>query len=317
MIDLQIVLIGLLAAVLASGVVWVIARPRPALESRLRPYVQLRRTRLGQRADVNAALAIDSTADFTPIRRIFNPIIEGFAGVISRMVDAGDDDTVARRLQHAGFHHVTAREYRISQAGRALLGTVGGVLAGLWLGAIWGSPAFWAVVGVGLGIGWGLTSARAKVNTAIESRAATMRLELYTVAHLLAMLVKANHTPAMAIRQITTRGQGPVVDELREALNWVSGGLTLAQAMERLSIETVEPSAARVYRLLGEASQQGADVGSSLLTVANTLRAERREEVERLGTKRKGAMIVPTLLVMAPVVFLYVVAPIPRFVFGG
>jgi hypothetical protein len=53
------------------------------------------------------------------------------------------------------------------------------------------------------------------------------------------------------------------------------------------------------------------------MAVASTLRAERREEVERLGTRRKGAMIIPTLVVMAPVVFLYVVAPIPRFVFGG
>ena len=133
----------------------------------------------------------------------------------------------------------------------------------------------------------------------------------------LAMLVKANHTPAMAIRQVTQRGRGPVVSELREAQNWVSGGLTLAQAMERLSVETVEPAAARVYRILGEASQQGADVAESLMTVASTLRAERREEVERLGTRRKGAMIVPTLIVMAPVVFLYVVAPIPHFVFGS
>jgi pilus assembly protein TadC len=173
------------------------------------------------------------------------------------------------------------------------------------------------VVGVGLGIGWGFTSARGKVNTAIEARTQTMRLELYTIAHLLAMLVKANHTPAMAIRQITQRGRGPVVAELREALHWVSGGLTLAQAMERLAAETVEPAAGRVYRILGEASQQGADVAGSLLTVAHTLRAERREEVERLGTRRKGAMILPTLLVMGPVVFLYVIAPVPRFVFGS
>jgi pilus assembly protein TadC len=93
--------------------------------------------------------------------------------------------------------------------------------------------------------------------------------------------------------------------------------MTMAQAMERLSQETVEPAAGRIYRILGEASQQGSDVASSLMTVANTLRVERREEVERLGTRRKGAMILPTLLVMAPVVFLYIVAPIPRFVFGS
>lgn len=312
----RILLVGLLAALLAASAARALVRPPAALESRLRPYVQLRRTRLGQRADVSAALAIDSTATFGPFRRIFDPIIEGFARGVSRLVDSGDDATVALRLRQAGLVDVTPRDYRISQAGRALVGTVGGVLAGIWLGAVWGSPGFWAVVGVGLGIGWGLTSARGKVNAAIENRTRTMRLELYTVAHLLAMLVRANHTPAMAVRQVCQRGRGPVVDELREAQHWVAGGLTLAQAMERLSAETPEPAAARIYRIVGEASQQGSDVAESLMAVANTLRAERREELERLGTRRKGAMIIPTLLVMAPVVFLYVVAPIPRFIFG-
>jgi Flp pilus assembly protein TadB len=278
--------------------------------------VQLRRTRLGQRADVSAALAIDSTSAYGPLRRIFSPIVDGFVGLVSRLVDSGDEEMVARRLRHAGLNDISAREYRISQAGRALLGVVGGVVTGVWLGAVWGSPALWALIGVGLGVGWGLTSSRSKLNSAIEARSRTMRLELYTVAHLLTMLARANHTPAMAIRQVIARGQGPVVGELREAQSWVAGGLTLAQAMERLSQETVEPAAARIYRILGEASQQGSDVAESLMTVANTLRAERREEIERLGTRRKGAMILPTLLVMAPVVFLYVVAPIPRFVFG-
>ncbi len=313
----RIVLIGLLVGYVTAGLLGLVIRPRPPLESRLRPYVQLRRTRLGQRADVNAALAIDSTADFGPLRRIFSPIIDGFAGAIARVVDSGDDEAIARRLRHAGMTDVTPSEYRISQAARAVVGIVAGVGAGFWLGNLWGGAGFWTVVGITLGVGWGLNSARGKVNAAIEERTQTMRLELYTVAHLLAMLVRANHTPAMAVRQVVDRGRGPVVAELREAQHWVAGGLTLAQAMERLAGETAEPSAGRVYRILGEASQQGSDVAESLMTVANTLRAERREEVERLGTRRKGAMIIPTLLVMAPVVFLYVVAPIPRFVFGS
>ncbi|MEL7210907.1 MAG: hypothetical protein AAGK32_22170, partial [Actinomycetota bacterium] len=141
MIDTRILLIGLLAAYVATGLAGALVRTPPALESRLRPYVQLRRTRLGQRADVNAALAIDSTADFGPLRRIFNPIVEGFAALVARLVDSGDEATVAQRLRHAGLGHISAREYRISQAGRALVGTVGGVLGGLWLGAVWGSPS--------------------------------------------------------------------------------------------------------------------------------------------------------------------------------
>lgn len=314
--DPRIVLAALLAAVAAAGLASTAVRPHRRLESRLRPYVQLRRTRLGQRADVAAALAVNSTAGQTTLSRVFGPITERFASAISALVDVGDDRAIERRLRQAGMTDIDARQYRITQATRALAGVIGGTLAGIWLGTVWGSPAFWAVIGIGLGVGWGLTSSRSKVNAAIEARSAAMRLELYTVAHSLAMLARANHTPAMAIRQICERGQGPVIDELVDAQHWIAGGLNLAQAMERLSVETVEPAAARIYRILGEASQQGADVADSLLSVAATLRTSRREEIERLGTKRKGAMILPTLLVMAPVVFLYVVAPIPRFLFG-
>ena len=315
--EARILVAGLLAAYVAAAGSAMLVRPRPALEHRLRPYVQLRRTRLGQRADVAAALAINSTASTTTLGRIFTPIVERIAGVISNFVDAGDEATIARRLRQAGMRDVNAREYRITQATRALLGVVGGVASGIWLGQVWGNPAFWAVVGIGLGVGWGVTSSRSKVNAAIEKRAQTMRLELYSVAHMLAMLARANHTPTMAIREVTRRGRGPVVEELIDAQHWIAGGLTVAQAMERLATETVEPAAARVYRIVGEASQQGADVAESLLAVASTLRSARREEIERLGTKRKGAMILPTLLVMAPVVFLYVVAPMPRFIFGS
>ena len=317
MSDPRIVLIAILAAGVAAGLSTIVLPPKVRLEARLRPYTQLRRSRLGQRADVTAALAFNTTANQTVARRVFAPIIDRFASAISTLVDAGDEETIARRLRQAGMTDVDPHQYRMTQATRALAGIIGGAFIGIWLGRIWGSPGFWAVIGVGLGAGWGLTSSRSKLNTAIESRAQTMRLELYSIAHMLAMLARANYTPALAIREITRRGRGPVIEELTDAQHWIAGGLTLAQAMDRLSAETVEPAAARIYRILGEASQQGADVAESLLAVANTLRSARREEIERLGTKRKGAMILPTLLVMAPVVFLYVVAPIPSFIFGS
>ncbi len=311
-----IILAALLAAVAVALAAGMVVRPRPALEARLRPYVQLRRTRLGQRADVAAALAHNTTTQASTLGRVFGPITHRIATIISNLVDVGDEAAIERRLHQAGMTGVTAADYRISQATRTLLGTVGGVFAGVWLGTVWGAPAFWAVVGIGLGAGWGITSARSKLTAAIETRSAAMRLELYSIAHMLAMLARANHTPATAIGQLCRRGSGPVVDELAQAQTWIAGGLTLAQAMERLSTETVEPAAARIYRILGDASQQGAHTADTLLSVAATLRAARREEIERLGTKRKGAMILPTLLVMAPVVFLYVVAPIPHFLFA-
>jgi hypothetical protein len=67
---------------------------------------------------------------------------------------------------------------------------------------------------------------------------------------------------------------------------------------------------------LADSARAGGDLGESLLSVSDDLRNDRREDLERMNTKRRGAMLIPTIIVMAPVVLLWVAAPVPSIVLG-
>jgi hypothetical protein len=54
-----------------------------------------------------------------------------------------------------------------------------------------------------------------------------------------------------------------------------------------------------------------------LLEQADELRAQRREDVERIAAKRQMSMILPNLALMAPVMILFLLAPVPRMLFGN
>ena len=51
--------------------------------------------------------------------------------------------------------------------------------------------------------------------------------------------------------------------------------------------------------------------------MAEDLRSERREEVDRKATARQLRMMLITIVFMAPVCFVFLVPPLPSLLFGG
>ena len=119
-----------------------------------------------------------------------------------------------------------------------------------------------------------------------------------------------------AVQHIAGRGQGVVAGDLREALRLHRGGLSIAEAFQRLADTTPEPYAARTYRLLGGAEERGTDLGVALLALSSDVREARRDTLHRQATKRRAAMLVPIIALMAPVMLLFIIAPVTRIVFG-
>ena len=67
-------------------------------------------------------------------------------------------------------------------------------------------------------------------------------------------------------------------------------------------------------RPAGEAEYMNVTLGSLL---SEDLRDARREEIRQTATKRRAAMLVPTIAVLAPVMLLFIAAPLPSIVFGS
>ena len=77
------------------------------------------------------------------------------------------------------------------------------------------------------------------------------------------------------------------------------------------------PPRARTYKLFAAGAERGVDLVDGLRTLSEDLRDARREEIRTTATKRRAAMLVPTIAVLAPVMLLFIAAPLPSIVFGS
>jgi len=202
--------------------------------------------------------------------------------------------------------------YRVRQLGNIAGWGAGTVALGLMVGVM--APQ--AVAFFLLGCVIGGTRQRGRLDRSVEDRRARMRIEIYTVNQLLAMRVRAGGGVISAVSAICSRGRGDVVSELREAVRLHRAGARITEAFDRIARTTPEPYCARTYALLAIAEERGVDLADSLLSLSEDVREARRESIKRTATKRRATMLIPTIAILAPVMLLFVGAPLPRLLLG-
>ena len=301
----------LLAALCVAGAVgivaWRAAHPRRAPARRVAPYTEVARARLGIPVEsVPQPLVLSEAA-----RRLLGPLAASAAGWVNRVVRVTDTDTLERRLRQAGTP-MTVEQYRR----RHVRWTVTTPVACAALGALAGSTLL-AVIFLVLGAVAGTRRMPDQLRSLTRKRTARIRSDLPTVAGLLSPKIENNKSLAVALAGLVNMGSGPVIDDLARALHSTAAGYGLAGSLELVAAESVEPSAARFYRFLATATTGGIDLPKALLEQADELRAQRREEVERAAAKRQISMVIPNLALMAPVMILFLLAPVPRMLFGN
>src|SRR5262249_44552977 len=138
------------------------------------------------------------------------------------------------------------------------------------------------------GFAFGATRTRRKLERAISDRATRIRLELYTVNHLLAMHVRTGAGAIQAVQRVVARGRGAVIDELRDVLAWARSGMGEAEAFRHAAELTPERAAARTYQLLAAGVERGVDLGPGLLALSADIRDSRREQLHKDAVKRRA-----------------------------
>lgn len=302
---------GLTAALLARALV----PPRRSLASRLNQYSVLGRTSLGQPAD--SVEPATGTVSGTTLQRLFGPPAQALARSLNRIIETGGDEALLLRLRQAHLlqdipEAERVQEYRIRQLGAAAAGVGVGTGLGLVIFQQTGTVLALGLVGFIVGA----TRWRGRVDTAIERRSRQARIELYTVNQLLAMRTRAGGGVVQAIQMVADRGNGIVAAELRDGMRLHRGGLSVADSFHRMAEITPEPFAARTYRLLAAAEDRGTDLGRALLALSSDVREARRDTLRRQATKRRAAMLIPIIGLMAPVMLLFIIAPVVELVFG-
>ena len=299
-----LVVLSSMATATCVGLIFrAIAPPPRRLQSRLAPYLTPAASVTTQRRPAPAA--------------IFGPMVRDAAEWLGRLTDRTSGEVTAIKIRRAGWFqasHETAivAAYRM----RLLKSIAGSSLAALALGQALAASVQLRVALVALGVIFGAGRVRGRLDSAIESRRELMRIEIYTINQLLAMRVRAGGGVIQAVRAITQRATGEVAGELEEALRLHRAGWTGPDAFRRIAELTPEPFCARTYRLLAAAEERGTDLAGGLLSLSDDVRETRRESIRRNATKRRAAMLIPTIAILAPVLILFVAAPLPYLITG-
>jgi hypothetical protein len=118
------------------------------------------------------------------------------------------------------------------------------------------------------------------------------------------------------VQRVVARGDGAVVEDLDDVLTWVRSGMQEDEAFRHAADLTPEPSAARTYRLLATGAERGVDLGPGLLALSADIRDMRRDELHQAAVRRRAAMLLPTIAILAPIMLLFIAAPLPSIVLG-
>jgi tight adherence protein C len=300
----------LLAALCTAGAVgvgaWAVIRPRRAPLRRIAPYTEVARSRLGVPVESVPHPVFVGEA----VRRLLGPLATTATTWISRVFRITDIKTLELHLRQAGLA-MTVEQYRRRHLRWA---TTTPVAAGA-LGILLGSTPL-ALLLVALGVFAGARRMPDQVRSATRKRASRARSDLPIIAGLLSPRVQNTKSLAVAIGDLTAEGSGPVIDDLARAMHATSTGVSLANALELIAREAVDPAAARFYRFLATGTTGSINLPKALLDQADELRNQRREEVERAAAARQMSMVIPTLILMVPVAIIFLLAPIPRMLFG-
>jgi len=297
------ILAAALVTALSVGALIRVVAPSPRrLRSRLSPYV-------------SPHLPVQSPTSGGAVSSVFGPLVRDLAHRVGAWLDRSGRDAIVLKLRQAGwFPGVNEAEaltrYRLLQF-RTLLVALGIAILMGW--AISASPIL-RVVLVGLAVVVGISRTRGRLDRAVQQRREQMRIEIYTVNQLLAMRVRAGGGVIQAVKGVSQRGRGAVVSELEEALRLHRAGWSAPDAFRRIAEITPEPFCSRTYRLLAAAEERGADLATALLSLSEDVRETRRESIKRTATKRRAAMLVPTIAILAPVLILFVAAPLPYLI---
>jgi Flp pilus assembly protein TadB len=293
----------------AAAIAGIVVPPTPRIAPRVRPYAARVRRNLGLVDPVAPTQAFDTPGN--PLARLFGPPLRAGATRVARAATHSSDDATARLIRRAGRQD-TLDDYRVGQLrDGVLVATLGGGAVALLLHAPVAAAAA-AVAGFVVGV----TRSRRRLERAVADRAAQIRLELYTVNHLLAMHVRTGAGPIQAVQRLVERGRGAAVGELRDVIAWIRSGMGEATAFRRAAELTPEPSAARTYQLLASGVERGVDLAGGLLALSEDIRDARREQLHKEAVRRRAAMLIPTIGILAPIMLLFIAAPLPSIVLG-
>jgi tight adherence protein C len=121
-----------------------------------------------------------------------------------------------------------------------------------------------------------------------------------------------------AIAHVAANGDGPLVEELRRAMQDIQLGMSRADALDEMAARTGVSDLSRFLTSLRQAGRYGLPIADVLRAQSAELRERRRQRAEEHAQKIPVKVLFPLVLFILPTLFIVVLGPgIMRFLDAG
>jgi tight adherence protein C len=145
-------------------------------------------------------------------------------------------------------------------------------------------------------------------------RAEVMAASLPRVLDQLVISMEAGLGFDAALAHIVSRGEGPLIEELRKMLGEMKVGESRARALKNLARRIPGEDINMVTQAVVQSEQRGLSLTGILRAQADDLRHKRQQAAEEKAMKAPVKMLFPIVIFILPVMFVVILGP--AFVHG-
>ena len=298
----MILLISLLMAFLIFSVLYYVIKTKVVPDSQVHQRLRdLQGT--GNRVITSHA---DELAQMPFMDRTIVPLLRRFENVMVRFAPSGIQNTVEQKLMLAG------KADKWSANGFLTVWLICMVIF-FGIGYIVvnrkGLPYLQSVFFAWLSVAVGALLPFSMLNSAIRKRQKAIDKQLPEVLDLLSVSVRAGLSFDGALRKITDRSTGPLIDEFKRMQQDVRMGTPRARALQAMAKRCDVEDLYLFITAVIQAERLGTSMGKTLNNQADNMRERRRQKAKAEALKAPVKIVFPLVMFIFPAIFVVVLLP--------
>src|SRR5918996_570680 len=238
--------------------------------------------------------------------RMIVPVVAGASKVARRVTPIDARDRLARKLLLAGSPAGWDAERVLAFK---VIGLIGGLILGAFVGSLMGFTPFIRIVVVGL-LGFvGFAGPDSVLSRRVDERQREILRTLSDTLDLLTISVEAGLSLNAAIAQVVQNVPGTLSSEFARMLQEIQLGVPRADAFRNLAERTDVDELNAFALAMIQADVFGVSIASVLRTQARQLRIKRRQRAEGRAQQTPVKIVFPLILCILPSLFTVIVGP--------
>lgn len=298
----MILLISLLVAFLIFSVLYYIIKTKVVPDNQV--HQRLRDLQgSGDRITTSHA---DELAKTPFLDRTIVPVLRNFEKFMVRFAPSGIHNTVENKLMLAGLSNTWSANGFI---------TMWLISMGIFFCIAYivttrkATPYLQSLLFYWLSVAVGALLPFSMLNSRIQKRQKSIGKQLPEVLDLLSVSVQAGLSFDGALRKITDRSVGPLIEEFKRMQQDVRMGAPKARAMQAMAKRCDVDDLYLFVTAVNQAERLGTSMGKTLVNQADNMRERRRQKAKAEALKAPIKMVFPLVIFIFPAIFVVTLLP--------